>query len=374
MSNPVQGSVSQSRNPLPISDIYVNGDPLAEAIVRKVTVNEEVNKHHSAIISLTYANANLEELKNQPVFFRYGSNPRFGYFWGYVKEASKEQGFQKEIRISLVCYGYTWNMRTPNSRMWINTSLADIATDVAFKHRMGVFFPDHWYSPKRFAQSESTDWQTLVELAALSDRVVVARRGVIRFVDITDELERRQAVNSYEKSLNTLDPQEKGLLEFNASSSVNTDVDDLSQRVGFFTSSNEVSVMEDSDRDESEQVNNTSVYINNEDDARIVREMSSSPDADYAEARLRGDAQVTAACVVDISTGSGRAIRDSLDGLWFVGAVTHSIDEGTFQTNCQLVRDQYRSSTGERYDFYNGVRRAQPDLRLSNGKWVSSWA
>lgn len=375
MSNPVQGSVSQSRSPLPVSTVFINGEPLHESIVRKVVINEEVYKHQSAVIDITYASSNLENLKYQPIYFRYGSNPGFGHFWGYIKDASKAQPFQKDVNITITCLGYTWDMRTPNNRMWVNTSLQNVADDINFEHKMGTYFPDHWYRPRRVAQAQSTDWGMSVEVAKVADRVLVARRGVLRFVDVLDELEKGTALRVYNKSLDTLDPQDKGLLDFSASTSVLTDEDELSIRMGYFSSDGEVHVVSDPDRPDVEKKNLIGHYVNNEEDAKALSELVSDTKADTATARLRGDGTVCAASVIAVDTGSKRVGNtDSLDGLWFVTAVTQSIDEGTFQTHVSLIRDKYRRPTGKRYEYYDGDNRAQPELRLLNEKWVSSWA
>ena len=376
MSVLAQGSVAQSRNPLPVAQLSIDGEPLRDAIVREVEVSEDAYSHNKATISLTYANANLDSLKEMPIFFRFGVNPSYGFFWGYIKDARKDQGFQEEVRIILTCYGYTWDMRSRNTGIWVNTPSESIAREVAHRHNLAVFFPDHWYSHPRFAQVESTDWQILNEMATLTGRVLTTRRGVIRIVNVLDALERGTVQKVLEKSINVLDPEEKPLMGFEATVGSDDSSEDQQPVFGYFASDTTVRVSEP-DTAETDKVNETDIYIHNDKQARLLRETGEIVTAidDNAEARLRGDASIGVGAVVGINTGEvGSTIVDRLDGRWFVLGVQHRIDESVFQTNLRLVRDKFRPvDSNERFEYFEGDTRAQPTLNLVNGKWSSTW-
>lgn len=377
MSVVTKGSVAQNRNPLPVAQLSIDGEPLQDAIIREVDIQEEAFTHTKATISLTYANANLDFFKQMPVSFRFGINPSYGFFWGYIKDARKDQSFQEEVRINLTCYGYTWDMRSRNTALWVNSSSENIVREIARRHNMGVYFPDHWYSHPRFAQVESTDWQVIGEMARLTGRVVTSRRGVIRVVNPQEALERGSIIKTLEKSLNVLDPEEKSLMGFEATVGTDTSSEDQHPVFGYFASDATVRVSNPPDVEETGKVNETDIYIHNDKQARLLREAADIVTAfdDNAEARCRGDASLGVGAVVGINTGEvGSTIVDRLDGRWFILSVQHRIDESVFQTNLSLIRDKYRPvDSTERFEYFDGDSRAQPSLRLVNGKWSSTW-
>ena len=371
----VTGSVVQSRAALPVGPPVINGVPEDGGIIRKAFVKHTSGMHSVGVIEITTPERDMERLKKAPIQFQYGVYPSFGYFWGYIQSMEKLQPFQSQVTLRIGAIGSTWSMRTSRPKLWANKKGADIAKEKARENNHGLFIPEHAYRYPRFAQTNETDWKVLRRIAQDLGRTLYAHNGVIRMVNIVDELEKNKSVLTLEKSTQILEPRGLDLLGFEAVAQEYSGPEDKLMKFSYFDSSGNAR-NNSPDGEETDKVQKTDMYVPNEATARRINEVQEYYDAlnQKAAARIRGNAALQPGMVIGVSTGLPyQSITDSMDGLWFIHEVKHEITETVNQSNLKLIRDKYRPLTDSRYEVFDGVKMASPDMVLQDREWVSTW-
>lgn len=369
----ISGSVVQSRNPLPVSPLRIDGVSLDTGIIVNAEINHAANMHSSATVTLTMADVNLDRFTGKPVYFRYGTNPNYGFFWGFIKAVSKDQKFQEQVQVTFTCYGFTWSLRTSTNKLWVNTTSEVIAQAIAGRHSLGLNFESHWFSHSRFSQIGSTDWEVLKDLGFMTGRCLVGIDGVLKFVDPLLALERRKAFDKFEKSVHILEPNDRSLLDFTPNTAVQATEDQLHPKFSYLSANGTLRTVDPPEQDETNKFSMTEAYVPNEDYARLISEVAAKRNSlnESASARVRGSGRLVPGIVVNMVTGLPTVATDSLDGLWFVTKVTHRIDTSVFQTGLELVRDKYRSPINQRYEMFDTP--TSPSMKLVGTNWISSW-
>jgi hypothetical protein len=372
----VFGSVSQSRPTLPVTPPEVDGRVDDSIIVVSASIEETSDKHAFASISMRGADREVSRHKKKPISFRYGTFPNYGYFYGYVVDAMKDQPHQGEINISYACLGYTYPLRKSQPRVWSNTLASQIIQEIVSPYGLGFSFTGDDFRFERLAQTSQSDWQMVTKVARQLGKMCIPYDGVIRLIDPIVELDTNTSVATFEKSSNILDSSDLELLSFEAQSKEDSGDDEGLIKFSFFTSSNEVTTIDDSEVDEGDKRTETKAYVASqayadqfEKTKKIVDSLSQA-----GSARIRGNGAIKPGTVIGISTGTYRNVsKDSMDGRWLVGATKHEINETVFQTELTLIRDEFRQLNDTLYEPFRGQGRADPRITLSNGEWKSSW-
>lgn len=372
----VKVALPQSRTAPLVSAIEIDGVADETMVVRSMELEHTPGNHSVANIRITTVTKNVVDYKTLPVFFRFGSYPRYGYFWGYVQSATKAQPFKDGVSVSLGCYGYTFKMRTSGPRFWSNSSPRAILQTLTSDHGLGVYYDDPQFTVSRMAQTEETDWQMANRAAHAGSRMLCPwNGGVLRAVDPVVELSKNTSMGVYEKSTNVLDPPELSLMDFTAGSEDDNDPREMLPAYSYFAADSSVKKVKPSG-DRVDLAHVTNKYVDSENSSQRINYVSKqvSEIDDYATARIRGDGVILPGTVIGISTGTSKySNTDSTDGLWFVAGVRHKADETLFQTELRLMRDKFRPNNDTRYEPLRGDRRSDPRMVLSNGEWVSTW-
>lgn len=370
------GSVSQSRAALPVTPPEVDGDIDDSVIIVSASIEETSDKHAFAVIEMRGADREVSRHKKKPISFRYGTFPNYGYFYGYIVDATKDQPHQSEISIVYVCLGYTYPMRKSQSKVWSNTLASQIVQEIVTPYGLGFSFTGDDFRFERLAQTYQSDWQMVTKVARQLGKMCIPYDGVIRLIDPIAELDTDTSVATFEKSSNILDSSDLELLSFEAQAKEDSGDDDGLVKFSFFSPSNAVITIDDSEVDEIDKRTETHSYVSSqayadqyEKTKQIVDSLSQS-----GSARIRGNGSIKPGTVIGISTGAYRNVStDSMDGRWLVGATKHEINETVFQTELTLIRDEYRPLNDTLYEPFRGQGRADPRITLSNGEWKSSW-
>lgn len=372
----INGSVVQSRSALPVGPPEINGVTEDGGIIRKAAVKHTMGMHSVGMIEITTPERDIERLKKAPIFFEYGTYPSFGYFWGYIQRIEKLQPFQSQVVLRLGAIGATWKMRVTTPKMWANTKASTIIQEKARNHGFGTYIPEYDYVFPRFAQTNDTDWGVLRSISRSIGRNVFAHNGVLRVINIVDELDRNKSVLTLEKSTQILEPRGLDLLGFEAIAEEDSDPADKKMKFSYFDTSGNVRTNDLGDVPEEDKIQQTEFYVPNEATARLINTTQEHWDSlgQKAIARIRGNAYLQPGMVVGISTGVPySSVTDSMDGLWFVHETKHEITEEVNQTELKLIRDEYRPLTDARYEVFDGSKKPAPDMMLEEEEWVSTW-
>jgi len=376
----VYASSGVARPILPISPLQVGGIRLNDVIVRAAKIYRSSFQHDKAVITLTVPSLNASsDYLNKPIFFSYGQAPLLGYFYGYVNLVGKPQPFQKSVNIDISCLGFSTTMRSSQRRMLRNITSPDAMALLAKEHHFGVSFPPHWFSHKRMAQTNTTDWEFAVRVARMTGGFLYPMDGVLYVSHPIKDMEKALPAAYFRKTINILDPSNRSLMDFTPADEYQTVRDFLAPEFTYFTSDKKVQSHSASDTDPNPKDRYfLNEYIYSSDFGRLVIEASEVQHhlSQRATARIRGDGSVFPGQTLAFETGITPVSTDSFDGIWYCSEVQHEISEKVFQTSLGLTRDKYRRPKQLPYaTFYDESGRGRPTMSLSpsTGEWVSSW-
>jgi hypothetical protein len=130
-------------------------------------LHQEVGKHD--IVEIRYANQRdfyFKALKTgTPVSIVWRNDKTKGEFFGYVHDVShrSSQALEKFVVVRII--GASFPMKEGGSKIWVNRTAPEIATEIAKKFKLKAIVTSH---PLRFSQqslSGHTYWEKLQELA-----------------------------------------------------------------------------------------------------------------------------------------------------------------------------------------------------------------
>jgi hypothetical protein len=380
-----------TRPPLPVSTPQIDGVTATDIFVREVRVERSLNLHDEATVTVLSSRKEMESWIDKPIYFKFGTNPNYGHFHGYIRKVTKPQKFQENVLVTITAIGYSSLSRASKRRVFTGVTSDSILRKVAEETSMRVFMSPHWFTHKRVAQSGQTNWEFMVQTAKLASHFISAVDGVLWATNPIIELEKLRAFRSFSKATQLLDNQE--LLDFVPSDETKITKDLLYPEFSFFTSTGQLQaatwnpdkvpqyqvidalegVQSYSPDVEEHQKSPVSNYVYNSEYARLLKE-ALTLDVEVnqsAVARVRGTAAMVPGTVCNFDTGLRNANKDRLDGIWYVSAVSHEINEALFQTNLYLVRDKYRAMSSGTYEWFYQTKK--PTMALRDGKWESTW-
>lgn len=353
---------------VPVTAIKV-GDEVLDAAAQSLVINRVYGRHEECVLNLLVGEADPQRWTDSPITFRWG--PGRERFVGYVGSVTKPQEFQGQPGVALTCYGPTWAMAQGQPRFWTDVTITEVVSSLCQGHRLGVDVDDHWYHWPRLGQTGESDWAMVLKVADILGYVVFPQQGVVRVVDPVKLIKNSTPYVRLDKTTTELATNQL-LYDFIPKTTSETDRNQTQPSYGYFLADGSV-----------KKVNGDSTmwatdFIESEAKARLAQERLVRAQqywSQVGEARCRGIAQIHPGMTVDVHTGSSQTVKDSNDGIWLVMQVTHSLDNKSLQTNLGLARDKIRASAqaANAQMFWTAKRKAEPNLLLTNGKWVSSW-
>jgi hypothetical protein len=376
-------SARLTRGRTPVSSVIVKGDSL-DVTVNELRVNYAEGQHDTATMScISTTMENTEGLLDAPIQFYFGIAPRSGIFYGYITDLTNEQKAQGQLSFSLSMMGPTKQMFEGKPRFWSNKTASAAISNLVNLNALGYTGTSHPYAWRSFAQTEESDWSMIHRLAARIGFVLYSRFGVILAYDPTEHFKMcapycRLVSQSGIDAADT--PNDRTLIEFNATASADILVENLGKKFGYFTSDNEVQIRQQTGEFKGFVFESSMPIVNQDEAAAMVAaaDISISNWRNHATARMWGDADIYPGQCVEVKTvQAGRYVKT--DGKWLVRLVSHQADRQSYQTLLTLSRpDTWSISLSNSYrpfweeDMSNN--RARPYLYLdANNRWVSSW-
>jgi len=142
--------------------------PSLTGTVRAVTIYQEMGKHD--IVELRYPlfnSAYFDAIKTGvPVEVTWKNDKVSGRFTGYTVNVSHVVSQQFDRSVKILCVGASYPLKEGASKIWVNKTASEIATDIATKFKLN---PKVTPSAVRFTQQSlagQSYWEKLNELAA----------------------------------------------------------------------------------------------------------------------------------------------------------------------------------------------------------------
>ena len=367
-------AIGDSVQPLPISPVQINGAILRNARTQQLQMESQVGQHDQLRLTLLMSVLDASTLVDQPIYLRYGSNPNYGYFYGYTTNVSKPQTTTgADSQIVLTALGFSSAMKLSPSRMFRTRTTPQILADVLASYPIGLSTQDHPFVHQRIAQVARTDWEFIVEVAKLAGFYLSTNSGAVVMSHPIRALDYGAFARDLVKSSQTLDSNP--LIDFVPGERINTTKDDFEAEFTYFTPTGIQKSVPDVPPEQRVKIPN---YVYSQEYAEFLSAGMKVMSGMFqtAMARIRGDAGLRPGDTVNIRTGLTPAATDSFDGLWYVNEVETYIDSKVFQTGLGLCRDMTRlAKSGAYLSFYDTDPRNFPTMKLGNdGLWQSSWS
>ena len=368
-----QISVPASGVNLPVSGLRIEGERRPEIVLDSATAAMSANRHDSAVLTCKVPSREVGALERQPLSFEIGTSPAYT-FRGNIYRVEKAQRLQAQVVCKLHCIGITSRAKTPVFGLLRDVTAEGLADRVLPPVGLSYYSSGSTERFPRVALTGRDAWDIVVAGADLSGRRVSSLNGAVWYFDPIAELERRLAAFTFRKSIDSYGSGDRTLLDFIPGSTRPKVSNQDLPRAAWFAPDGSV-------RTEAPSGDNTywlqDVYLPTDDYAKAIfaKARKAFTLGETATARVKGVPQIIPGVVVDISTGVVSTLTDTYDGLWVVTDVTHSVVNGSFQTQLGLLRDKYRraSTTGTYQWFYQRAKRPYPTAALDRGEWVSSW-
>jgi hypothetical protein len=358
---------------LPISDLRIGGDRVADIILTGVTAAGALGKHDSARVSARIPSTVVSTLERQPISFRIGSSPAYT-FQGRIYTTEKGQKLQAQVECVLTCIGVTSAAKSPVTGLLEDVTAEGVADVVLPQFGLGYYSTGSTAKFPRFALTGRNGWEALRDALALTGREMASVNGGLWFFDPLTELDRGTPAAQFRKSQDTFGSGDRKLLDFVPGSARPKVSNEDLPRAAWFAPDGSL-------RTEAPSGDNTywanDLYLPDGDFAKAVFATARKKFVlgQTATARVMGSPGIFSGMTIDISTGVTGLVTDTYDGLWLVIGVDHEVLNGVFQSKLTLVRDKYRRANNKTYEpFWLRSNRPFPTLSLSGDRWISTWS
>jgi hypothetical protein len=369
-------AVGAAIQPLPVSPFQIDGQVIGGARVKGLQIDNNTGQHETLKLTVVMAVLDSSTLVNKPFYMRYGLSPNYSYFYGYTTNVSKPQSPGVASQIEISASGFSSIMKLSPSRVFVNRTTEQIMREVLagteeYRYQIGLSAQPHDFVHQRLAQVGETDWEFINRLAKMAGFWIYPYSGVVVMSQPLKTLETGSVSRTLEKSTQTLDL--RPLLEFVPTMRTDQTRQDFEPDITYFTPTATQTFTTNLPPHRRMKIPD---YVYSQAHAQFIADGMKVMTGMYqnAKARIRGDAGIKPGMLVDIHTGLTRGAADSFDGIWYVGGVSHFIDEKVFQTALVLCRDKTRWTSGTDQNFYNNEPYQFPTMRLVNGAWQSSWS
>lgn len=346
--------------------------PLGDEIVLQVMVSSQENQHEQAIITTKLAATEVEALKDKTIAFTYGPRANQATFHGYVNTITVSKTYQRDGVYDIACFGCTSPLQEGRPRFFVDKTGPQIVSEIVTSHNLGVQVDEHAFRFPSYAQTDDTDWATIVDVASNFGWAVYTHNGVVRMADPSRLLTETGPVLRLIRGNDVLD-KTRQLLDFMPESKSDT-LASLVTPVFAFFDGDKVALTHKIDKKHRLYTDSPSL---NRAMAEIgVKMWESNPTAwtQHAQGRIQGNPKITPGVVVDIQSTGSSVIEHDYDGAWLVRGVQHILTAKSFQTLLTLSRKEgVKTSTTEYRPFWTNAITGRPQVVRNGDVWESSW-
>lgn len=271
---------------------------------------------------------------------------------------------------TITCLGASYDMRGPRERMWQNSTLTDVVTELSRRYKFSADVPRTKSVYPQLMQSNESDWQFLVRYANMLGLAVNCHGTHIHVYDPYKAVGRNTSLHR----LSTLRGDQFDLtqypgqiFEFNGSfldrrkgGTINKPVISVAQPDGQRYDVSWREINREADRAEDRDAR-THWFAESYDEAAVVLGAAQKRFYDYY-------ANVTVMCVPGAVPGGVVDINEydsNFDGLWYVHSVDHTLITGTFSTALKLKRNRSSQLQYSPVDEF----RDPPDPEWNKDRW-----
>lgn len=367
-----------TRGRTPVWGPRLNGEEI-DLSVTEISMTLSEGQHDST--SLTCVSSTLENTEgilDMPFSFYFGVPSHTELFQGYVTNVESEQRSQGSLSFKLTVLGATKMMFEGQPRFWMDRSVTAAGAELANYNGLGFGGHTHTFLWSALAQTEESDWETLLSFAKRVGWSVFSRYGVVLMHD-PNKLFREKAVYTTLRNNSTdLGSDDRNLIEFSATEFATTTKENLGRMIGYFNGTSVETLVQTGDF--RGYIQECDSVLQSQPEAKAFLDGVDVRLASWGQnavARMFGDADIFPMMCVNVVTVKEKYLYSKYDGKWLVRSVAHKADNQSFQTILFLTRpnaDQYPSQVGTYHTFWEDENRVRPNLSLYDGRWYSSWA
>lgn len=382
-----QGDSRSTRGRTPVWRFTLDGVELENIEINSAELAFTADQHDMINVVLTSSELTTTEgLVDQPVYFVFGVSPRIEAFYGYVLAAAQNPNVTSAFQVSFLIIGATRPLQGGKPRFWRDRTIPGALRQVVQTSMLGWAGQENDFKWKTLAQTSESDWAFMVQKANRLGYRVYNRYGVVMCYDpeelFQDVGAYTRLISSDEERFNT--QEERQLLDFQASETSDESPEFMGYRIGYFDGNRPQTLVQGENFYAYKF--RTDLVVRNSAEAEIYREAAQNADGfdtQTATARLYGEADLYPGMSVDITTSLQQYYRGNFDGRWMIEAVTHKMDQTTFQTNLKLHRPGRALIRDLPYvSFWDLVEKAKPSMFLDTNAadeeapqvWCSTWA
>jgi phage protein D len=338
----------------PKFEITVNGVEFNYMSLHSINISLEENVHDVAKIRVAgIPTRAITEYLNAAVEIKVWLNANFfQHFVGTIIEVDPTSLTSEGLVNSspfqdatITCLGASYDMRGPRERMWQNSTIADVVTELSRRYRFSADVPRTKSVYPQLMQSNESDWQFLVRYANMLGLRVNCHGTHIHVYDPYKAVGRNTSLHR----LSTLRGDQFDLtqypgqiFEFNGSfldrrkgGTINKPVISVAQPDGQRYDVSWREINREADRAEDRDLR-THWFAESYDEAAVVLGAAQKRTYDY-------QASATVMCIPGVVPGGVVDLTEydsNFDGLWYVHSVDHTLITGTFSTALKLKRNR----------------------------------
>lgn len=375
----VSNPANQALERILVYDINVEGEELnlSTSEIRKVDVGNEEGTHEYALITTQLTKKQVDRFVDKMISFSYGRTTNNSAFYGYIVSITPNRDYQTDTIVDISCIGVTWPLQSGTPRFTRNVTVPSLFSSVVTSHGLGCQVYSHSLVWPALAQTDGSDWEFLLELAARIGYAVYNYKGVVRLADPLRILRETPVFSQFIKGDDVLD-KTRELLDWSPTTLSMNLRENLQPAFGYFTGGAPVT---SNDRLVKPFKLMTDVPVTSKDMADTYVKAWNNR-ADYwnqqATARIHGNAQVVPGINVAIQASPRPVPVNEYDGVWLVRRVKHSFTHNSFQTQMVLSRDTLDTPTvpvNPQFRWFWNTASGSPRVVMddTNKKWRSSW-
>ncbi len=330
-----------TRGRTPIWRLAINGEEIDVVVIEAQFLFAKNQHDYITMVMSSETITDTSDMTDKPIFFAFGQAPRIESFYGYVVAVGESSANTKALQFSMMIMGATRTMQGGTPRFWRDRSISGAVKELVLTNGLGYAGQDHEHRWKALAQTNDSDWATILRFAKRLGWDVFNRWGVVLCYDPEKVFQERGSytnlVAGSEDEYNTQD--QRLLLDFEATEESDETPESIGQKMGFFNGEKPQIVTQGGAFKRYKF--KTDLVIRDKAEADIYESagnLADSYDTQKATARLYGEADLYPGMSVDVTTSNARVYRGKFDGRWLIDAVNHKMDRSSYQTQLILSR------------------------------------
>lgn len=367
--------------------ISIDNVPVDYTSIKRLTVELREGMHNVVILEFAGLNPRLiTEYIDRPMKVTIEMRERDTFtFCGYLAylepfSMSHEGTVNKSpFQMTRVyCFGASYVMKSKQSRIWENVTLADIATTIADKYKFSVSVPNDLYRFKRLTQSAQSDWSFLIESAESLGYSVIAENSHIHIWDRYKAISRKRSYSTLYTIRGTggdPSPQPGQILKFDGrigsvtpEGSRTFDTIHMLDRTGNLFSISSKDSTDESSLGTPLESPFTNTFNVNADSYEMGKKLVAGELRKKfplsANVDVVGDPAIQPGGIVNVNE-----YNTQFDGFWYVTGVRHEITMSTMMTSVEIIKDSLGTPTTD--PSVTTMYTPPPVTALQSGTWIS---